>query len=222
MSGLTIVLDEAAPLLERVQSAAQAQGLALVAARAVGILVKAHLVGLNTQRHRYGKHYYLQAAKSVTTQRGNGGIAFVTITQFGFRQRLYGGRIRAKNVRLLTIPEAPEAHGKRAREFIGLDFTFAHNPRTGALQPALVRRAQSLVRPRRVKAKDGTVSLRFARVATLEPKVMYWLTPSVLQRPDPTVLPYPEQMQARATEAITARLLRLTQRQAGGNQEGNN
>ena len=43
---------------------------------------------------------------------------------------------------------------------------------------------------------------------------MYWLTRSVTQKADPTVLPHGPHMAARATDAMKARLLRLTQRNA--------
>src|SRR5437868_1753608 len=130
MSGVGIVLDEVTPLLERVKTAAAAQGLALVAARAVGGLVKEHLYGLDGQRHRFGNHYYRQAGDSVTTGIVPQG-AVVSINQIGFRQRLLGGRIAAKAGKYLTIPAAPEAYGHRAREFNDLDFAIVENPATG-------------------------------------------------------------------------------------------
>lgn len=209
-TSVTILFDEVTPLLERVKTAAQAQGIALVAARAVGGLVKEHLYGLDAQRHRFGNHFYRQAGDSVTAladQRG----AIVSVTHLGFRQRFYGGTIRPKNGTYLTIPAAPEAHGKRAREFNDLDFAVVENPETGALQPALVRRAQTAIKFRRVKTAEG-VRLKAKPVATLMPEVMFWLTRSVTQAADPSVLPYSEHMQARALEAARARLLRLATR----------
>ncbi len=213
MSGVSILLDEVTPLLDRVKTAAQAKGLALVGARAVGGLVKDHLYGLDGQRHRFGNHYYRQAGDSVTTGIAEKG-AVVSITQIGFRQRLFGGTIRAKNVRNLTIPAHPDAVGKRAGEFNDLDFSLQVNPRTGALQACLVRRAQTTIKFRRRKGKDGTAVLKAAPVATLAPEVMYWLTPSVTQDADPTVLPYAEQMSGRAVGAIKTRLTRLAVRKA--------
>lgn len=212
MSGVAFVIDEVTPLLERVKTAAAAQGLALVAARAVGGLVKEHLYGLDVERHQFGRHFYRQAGDSVTTGVVPQG-AVVSVTQTGFRQRLFGGTIRAKNSRYLTIPAAPEAHGKRAREFNDLDFAVVENPETGALQPALVRRAQTLIKYRRVKGAAG-VTLQAKPVATLMPEVMYWLTPSVTQEADPSVLPYGEQMSVRATDAIKNRFARLALREA--------
>lgn len=215
MSGVTILMDEATPLLERVRTAAAAQGLALVGARAVAGLVKDHLYGLDAERHKYGRHYYRQAGDSVTAGAVPQGAA-VSITQIGFRQRLFGGTIRAKNVRLLTIPAHPDAYGMRAREFNDLDFSFEVNPKTGALQPCLVRRAQTTLKYSRRRQKDGTVKISVKPVAELKPEVMYWLTPSVYQRPDPTVLPYNEQMSNRAVGVIRDRMTRLALRNARG------
>ncbi len=222
MSGVAILLDEATPLLERVKTAAAAQGLALVAARAVGGLVKEHLYGLDGQRHQFGNHYYRQAADSVTTGVVPQG-AVVSVGQIGFRQRLFGGRITAKNAKYLTIPAAPEAYGHRAREFNDLDFAIVENPETGSLQPALVRRAQTKIRHRRVKTKGG-ITFKASAVATLMPEVMYWLVRSVDQEADPSVLPYGEQMTARAIAAMETRLTRLAVRQAqsGGYQNPEN
>jgi hypothetical protein len=216
MPGVTIILDEATPLLDRVQTAAAAQGIALVAARAVGGLVKEHLYGLDSQRHRFGNHFYRQAADSVTTGVLPQG-AVVSITQTGFRQRLFGGTIRAKNVRNLAIPASPEAYGKRPREFSDLDFAIVENPDTGALQPALVRRAQTVIKHRRVRTKEG-ITFRATGVMSLLPEIMFWLTPSVDQEADPSVLPYREQMKTRAMDAVQTRINRLVTRQLGGGQ----
>ncbi|MDE2105147.1 MAG: hypothetical protein KGL39_48415 [Patescibacteria group bacterium] len=213
MSGVTIRLDEATPLFERVRSAATAKGLALVAARAVGGLVKEHLYGLDNQRHRFGSHFYRQAGDSVTTGYAPQG-AFVAITQTGFRQRLNGGTITPKNGVYLTIPAAPEAYGHRAREFPDLDFAYVHDPDTDSLRPALVRRAQTKIRHRRVKGEGGATTFKASAIATLMPEVMYWLVRSVEQQPDPTVLPYAEQMTARGVAAINTRLQRLSNRAA--------
>lgn len=212
----TILLDEVTPLLERVKTEAQARGLALVAARAVGGLVKDHLYGLDQQRHRYGSHFYRQAADSVTTGAAPEG-AVVSITQLGFRQRLFGGTIRPKNVRYLTLPAHPDAFGKRAREFNDLDFAYRVNPATGALQPCLIRRAQTSIRYRRTKGKDGVVRLKVAAVTSLQAEVMFWLVKSVSQPADPSVLPHGEQMSARAVGAIKTALLRPALREARKN-----
>ena len=217
-SGVTVVVDEITPLLERVQSLATARGLALVGARAVGDLVKQHLYGLDGQRHQYGRHYYRQAGDSVTARIVPEGAA-VSITQTGFRQRLFGGTITPRVAKMLTIPANPEAYGMRAREFKDLDVRRVLDPKTGALRLALVRRASTQIRYVRRKNKDGTSSLNAKPVREVGGEVMFWLVRKVVQKADPTVLPYAEQMSARALAAIQARFLRLQQKQAGNGQE---
>ncbi len=156
MSGVGVVIsrDDASPLLQRVKDAATAAGLSLVMARAIGIQVKDHLIALNAERHRYGRNYYAQAARSVTA-RAAGGFALVSITQIGIRQRLYGGEITPKNgKRFLTIPADPAAYGMRAGEMQDLKVARVMNP-DGRLQWALVRRASSAISFVRRKRKDG-------------------------------------------------------------------
>lgn len=210
--GITIALDSASPLLERVQSAAQRAGLALVGARAVAIATKAHLLQRDRERHRYGHHYYAQAARSVNTRGGGAGLALVTVSQIGIRQRLHGGPIvPIPPRRFLTIPEAPEAFSKRARDFHDLDFTFALDDH-GRLRPALVRRASTAISFTRRKRKDGSVKVTVKPGDLRGGEVIFWLYRKVNQRADPTVLPAGPLMQATAMEAIKQRVLRFEER----------
>ncbi len=214
MAGVTLILDEATPLLERVRSAAAARGLALVGARAGAQLVRDHLFGLNAQRHRFGRNYYAQAARSVHSRAVPQGAA-ISITQTGFRQRLQGGIIRAKPGKALTIPEADEAHGRRAGEFSDLHLAKYVNPRTGELQAALVRNLSTPISIRRRTLKDGTIKTTISAGAQRGGEIMYWLVKEVDQKPDPTVLPHEEHLAARVTDAIRTRMLRLTHRSSG-------
>lgn len=211
MSRIVIQTDTASLLLDRLQSAAQASGLALVGARAVGGLIKEHLYGLDRERHRSGKHFYRAAGDSVRTVGAGTGVASVSITQLGFRQRLFGGTIVPRNGRTyLTIPASPEAVGMRAGEFSDLRFTMAYDER-GAIRPALVRPVSQAVSFIRRKRKDGSIKTTI-KPGELRGGVMFWLVRKVTQRADPTVLPYAEQMGVRANAAIKAEVLRLTTR----------
>jgi hypothetical protein len=211
MSGpLGIVLDEVNPLLSRLKSAAQAQGLVLVGARAASSLVKKHLFELNQQRHRYGRNYYAQAARSVNVANTSHGAA-INITQIGIRQRLFGGTITPKTRKYLTIPADPEAYGKRASEFFDLDFAMAMDP-NGRIRPALVRRASTVVQFSKRKKKDGSIKTGFRATALRGGEVMFWLVRRVTQAPDPTVLPYNEHMTAVAVEAIKSSVVRQATR----------
>lgn len=209
MSGITVVINTASPLLDRVKSEAQRAGLALVAARAVATQAKDHLVKLNSERHKHGRNYYLQAARSVTSRGGGPGLALVSVTQTGFRQRRLGGRIVPKNGEYLTLPEAPEAHGKRAREFNDLAFKVVMDNERGRLRPALVQRVSTAVSLIRRKRKDGTFSLTVKPGEVQGGKVMFWLSRGVNQKADPTVLPTEQESQNTAVEAIRKRVVRL-------------
>ncbi len=218
MSGVGVVItrDDLSPLLQRVKDAAQIAGLSLVAARAIGILVKDHLVALNAQRHRFGRNYYARAARSVTAK-GAGGLALVSVTQIGIRQRLYGGTIVPKNGgRFLTIPANPAAYGMRAREFSDLKVARVVNP-DGRLQWALVRRASQAISFARRKQKDGSVKVT-VRPGELRAggEVMFWLVRKVTQRADPTVMPSRLEMATAGVAAAERRIMRLGSRAEGG------
>lgn len=217
-----IILDEVTPLLERINNAAVAKGLVLVGARAVGSLVKEHLYGIDQQRHRFGFHFFRQAADSVTTRSVPQG-ASVNITQLGFRQRLKGGTITAgqngSGRIFLSIPDenSPEAHRQGAREMHDLHLTRRVNPKTGRMQWCLVRNLSTPIAFRKRKQKDGSFLTRIVAGAARGGEVIFWLTHSITQRPDPTVLPYVEQMSATAIDAIKTEMLRLA-RGTGGYQ----
>jgi hypothetical protein len=209
VSGVTVTIDTASPLLARLQTAAQRAGLALVGARAVANLIKDHLVDLDAKRHEFGRHYYLQAARSVSSRDGGTGLGLVTVTQTGFMQRLFGGRIAAKSTTYLTIPACPEAYGHRAREFNDLEFKLALDDH-GSLRPALVRRVSQAISLVRRKQSDGRVQTKVKAGDLRGGEVMFWLVRSVYQRPDPSVLPEADKMQSAATGAINTRIERLT------------
>lgn len=211
MSGVTYRIDEATPLLERLRNAAAAHGLALVGGRAGAQLVRQHLFGLNAERHRYGRNFYAQAARSVHVAKVPQGAA-ISITQTGFRQRLEGGTIRAKPGKALTIPEDESAIGKRAGEFSDLHLAKFVNPRTGELQAALVRNLSTPITIRRRTLKDGLIKTKISALAQRGGEIMFWLVKSVTQRPDPSVLPHKEHIAARVVGAIKARLARLASR----------
>jgi hypothetical protein len=224
MSGMTIIIDEATPLLSRVENAATAKGLALVGGRAVGTLLRDHLVALNSDRHRYGRNYYAQAARSVHVQAVDTGAA-VSITQVGFRQRLLGGRITAgsngSGKIFLTIPApgVPDAFSETASEHNDLTLGRRVNPKTGHLQWCLIRNASTPISIRHRRQKDGTMKTKILAGDVQGGEVVFWLVHSVNQKADPSVLPSDDKISAAATAAITAELATLALRSAlkGGN-----
>lgn len=211
MSGIGITIDEVSPLLVRVKTSAAAQGLALVGARAAGSLVRDHLFALDNERHQAGRHYYAQAARSVTTAADPRG-ATVSITQIGLRQRLRGGPIRPRPGHALTIPvEGSAGMGHRAREFNDLDIGRVMDD-DGRLRWALVRRASTPISYVRRKGKDGTVSVRVRPGAPRMAEPLFWLSRGVNQKPDPSVLPSPQKLSLVAVDAVKLRVERLGNR----------
>ncbi len=94
-------------------------------------VVKAHFTKLDQQRHRQttGFHFYARAAKA-TSHEVRGSKAVVRIDHEGIALRRFGGTIRPRVAKYLTIPVAPIAHGRRVREF-GDAVTWIINRRTG-------------------------------------------------------------------------------------------
>lgn len=200
MSASISIQDQVTPLLARIQSAAQAQGLNLIGAQAAADLLREHLLSLDSQRHRGGRHFYAQAADAITVTATAAG-ATINIDHPGLFQRRYGGPIHARAGSALTIPASAAARGRRAGEFSGLRLASAINPATGRLQPALVR---SLAAPAPVRNRGQ--SRAPSADAPRAGEVMYWLTKYVYQRPDPTVLPSDEALNASALAAIQSAL----------------
>lgn len=209
---VTVVINSAEPLLERLKDATLRGGLALVGARAVANLTKDHLIALDGERHRFGRNYYLQAARSVFARAIGDGQAAVTISQVGIRQRLFGGPITPKAPkRYLTIPANAEAYGRRAGEFHDLDFQLVEHD--GRLRAALVRRASTAVSFTRRKRKDGSVKVTVKPGELRGGEVMFWLVRRVLQQPDPSVLPSGEKMSGAAVGAMAIRIARINGRE---------
>ena len=212
---VSIERDDTGDLFERIQSAALASRITIVMARAIAIKLKDHFRALDASRHKYGKHFYSLAGDSISI-RGSGGLALVSITQRGLRQRLYGGMIVPKNAKFLTIPASPESYGKRASEFPELKLSKAMNP-DGHLQWALVRPASTQLKFRRRLQGDGNIRMTVTpRAMSAGGEVVFWLVRKVNQAPDPTVLPSREELMAAGIGAARIRLNRLQSRSTGG------
>lgn len=65
-------------------------------------------------------HFWRQVADSIKGPFVSGRGVRVEITDKRIKQKIYGGEIRAKNVKFLTIPINPEAYARRAAELEAL------------------------------------------------------------------------------------------------------
>jgi hypothetical protein len=136
----------------------------------------------NSRKNQLGgksTRFYGRALRA-TTWKAQGGEVTVSIAgPLGIRQRFYGGTIKPRpGKKYLTIPVAPEAHGRSAGSFGGeLEVIFGQ----GGRPIGLARKAQG-------KRKFGVMLYRLVR--------------SVTQRPDPTILPKPAETTRHINNAI--------------------
>lgn len=151
MIGIRIaVTDTATPALRRLHAGLQPARLAPIIGRSARNAAREHLFGKDAAGNRLGgrrTHYYGTAARG-TNFTTEGDTVVVSIPQLGIRQRYYGGTIKPKTAKYLTIPVHPAAYGKRAREFSDLRVLFGRGG------------------PYALARKDGTVLYRLAKSVT--------------------------------------------------------
>lgn len=149
--------------------------------------------------------FYASAARG-TSFALVGDSVVVTVSSVGIRQRVLGGTIRPKTAKFLTIPVAPEAHGKRAREFGSLVLVFGPGGRPIALATP---EANVTV----FRKKRGTQERIGKSLGKRAGTILFRLVKSVTQRPDPTVIPNVAAVQAGVARDAGAYLDRLIARQ---------
>lgn len=206
--GLKIaVTGDALVSVQRARLILKAEAINPVIGRAATNAVRTHLFGLNSTRanHLGGRrtNFFASAGRS-TSFKVVGDLVVVSIAQIGIRQRFFGGTIKPKKAGgFLTIPVAPEAYGKRAREFSNLEIVFGQNGEPIALATKSTRATQLTA------TKGGkVVSRQIGRIGQL----MFRLVRSVTQKPDPTILPYPEVVGAAVKIAVDDTLNRAVRR----------
>ena len=183
------VTDTATPALRRLEAGLQPARLAPIIGRSARNATREHLFAKDATGNRLGgrrTHYYGTAARG-TNFTTEGDTVVVSIPQIGIRQRYYGGTIKPKTAKYLTIPVHPTAHGKRAREFSDLEVVFGQ----GGRPIALARRASG-------KRTLGEIYYRLVR--------------SVTQAADPAVLPTTEALGAAIRPDLEQHIGRLTAR----------
>lgn len=209
---IRIPRDDATPALARVRAGLQPEALRAIVGRSAVNTVRAHLFGVNQSRpNRLGgprTNFYTQAARA-TSFRIVGDAVVVSIASVGIAQRYFGGTIRPVTKKFLTIPARAEAYGKRAGEFQDLEVLVGRNG-----PYALARRSASLISIGR-RGADGRRAI--GRRGSQGGEILFWLVKEVTQKPDPTVLPYNEQIEAAAQRDLTAYVNRLAERSGGTN-----
>ncbi len=157
-----------------IASAKNPRAILLNAGREVGNRLKAHFRKRDRDSANHlserRSHFWLAVSRTVQNPIVNGNTVTVTINDPRFAQKLFGGKIEAKEADALTIPVEERAYGRTTAVFereTGLKL-FLIKSGKGAFQNALLA----------VKDDSG-------RGFTVE----YLLTPSVNQSADPEALP---------------------------------
>lgn len=203
MSYSVTVKDEASPKLKRLDEALTGGAIDNVIGRAATNVIRAHFTRLQDERPNkegWKRQNFWAACNRSTSYESQPGLSVITISKLGFRQRLEGGKIEAQNAKYLTIPATSEAYGKRAREFSNLRFGFAEG-KYGNLMPALIKAAATRSANGRLQGKDAKKNIG---------NVMYWLTPRVFQRADPSVLPHEDVITTYALAEADKHIRRIT------------
>ncbi|MBI3886155.1 MAG: hypothetical protein HY302_10545 [Opitutae bacterium] len=191
--GFTITFDnQALPTLLRVRAAVQRPDIRKVMGRGIATRLRKHYTKLDAQRaNKQGgtrTHFYAQARRGVQQPElvGGDGVKVVT-NHVGIAQRYFGGEIRPKTGKFLTLPVAPAAYGHRAREFNDLHAIYFSDG------------SGILVRDN-TETKSGVGEIYFR------------LVKSVAQKPDPSVLPTEAELTAAAVAAGDAHMKTLIER----------
>jgi hypothetical protein len=197
----------------RVKAALQPRRVGAVAGRAATNVLRAHLFARNADKPNAlgGKrtNYYAQAARSTSYAFDGDDAVVVSINQIGIRLRYYGGTVKPRTAKFLTIPVAPEAHGKRAREFGNLEVVFGAKG-----QPiGLALKVTSTTTRRRRAGESGPLNPFERQIGNKRNagKLLYRLVKSATFAADPTVLPLPDVLMGGVISAINAHLDRALQ-----------
>ncbi|QBG47812.1 hypothetical protein EGM51_10570 [Verrucomicrobia bacterium S94] len=151
------VKDSAIPKTEALRRAYEKGTHRKIMAASGANVVKAHFLKLEKERHRGTSpfHFYRQAASS-TKGEVRGRQAVVNIDHVGIGLRRFGGTVRPRIAKYLTIPVDPAAHGRRVREF-GDSASWVINRRSGKGVVTLGSRVLYAVTTQAVHRPDPSV-----------------------------------------------------------------
>ena len=158
-----------------------------VASNAVAILVRSHLRRLGSWKHESADRLHAQptgflkkaARGTVFNSSENGGDVIIPAP---LGRAFHDVEIRPKNAAALTIPASTEAYGKRAS--------------------VLAAHGWKIFRPK------GERFLMGAKKGE-DPKILYWLTASVKQKQDRSLLPSDDEMHRVGAAAMMAEIRRI-------------
>ncbi len=210
---IKITKDTASPTLAAARQFMKPERLNPIIGRSAVNVYRKHLFGVNeTRPNKLGgtrTNYYATAARQTNFRILSDDAVLVSIPQIGIAQRYYGGPIKPRVAKFLTIPANPKAYGHRASEF-DLELVFGPGGQPIALATKSTRATQVTQ-----NKKGKTVTKLIGRHG----EIMFTLSRGVIQKPDPTILPYPEQVLAQVGIDVKSALDRDIARaqQGGGN-----
>jgi hypothetical protein len=200
---INVQKDTATPTMNRLRASLSPRRLAAAIGPACARLTQQHLRGLGTNKRGWPTtNFWARAAKATSWQTTQEGTV-VSINQIGVRQRFYGGAIAPVKKSMLAIPISPVSYGH-----VPADFQNLFVLRT----PKGVYLVQGGVTGGGTKAAQGQVkrgmggNAKHRKNAALN--FLFKLSPSVLQGPDPGVLPDVDQFRSVANKAVLAAVIK--------------
>lgn len=170
-------------------------------ARAEERLFKDHIGGLPPNRIGKSTGFWADSVRSTHAEPTDNGC-MVSVSKLGFRQRYYGGEIKAKPGSWLTIPARSEFYGARAREFTNLRFIlFKSGTAALVVDEGGAEKINSLGSTRSVGSGKKSAGM-----------VAFWLVKSVNQQADKAIIPTDEQITTTALDAVNGALKRARER----------
>jgi len=181
---IRITKDTATPMLAAARELMLPKRLNPIIGRSAVNVYRAHLFGVNESRpNKLGgtrTNYYATAARSTHFTILDDDTVLISMSQVGLALRFYGGTVKPKTAKFLTIPVNAKAHGHRAREF-DLEIVFGEGGRPIALATKSTRATQ---------VKQNSRGKNVTRQIGRHGEIMFLLVKSATMKPDPTILPY--------------------------------
>ena len=130
MLSIKLNKDEVTPHLRKLLKQTKANGpLGRVLGRAAGNVLKAHFRARNSkQSNKLGgkrTNFWSRVAQSVQTAKMERAKIVVPINHPAINQKVFGGTIRARKGKNISIPIHKDAHGKSPRVFSNLIFAIS-------------------------------------------------------------------------------------------------
>ena len=175
-------------------------------ASAVTKMLFDHFMSLNSERSHglTSPGFYAEAARGITAEYTDDGIE-VSTSRVGIRLRflgsggLPGGVVRPVKAKYLTIPAIAEAYGKPAGYFGGLRFVkFGTAPDAPA---ALIERGVKSATVAKTGKRVRNAYKNAGTQGAFEHRVFYWLKKETRHKPDDSVLPSVEAVEAVVEKA---------------------